>query len=110
MINNSPIYCPIQLSIDNHDLLIIASEVGTFEPIYVSSYFINAGERYDFVLNADKKPGNYWIRFRGVGDCRKGDVKVSEVAILHYNQVEEKEPEGTLLYNDAYRSGVVMMH
>lgn len=33
MIYNSPIYCPVQVSIDNHKILIIASETGAFEPV-----------------------------------------------------------------------------
>ncbi|CAG5088735.1 Similar to lcc2: Laccase-2 (Botryotinia fuckeliana) [Cotesia congregata] len=81
---NSPIYCPVQVSVDNHQLLVIASESGVFEPVLVDSFFINAGERYDFVLYANQRPDNYWIRYRGRGDCDKNGVRISEVAILSY--------------------------
>lgn len=103
---NSAVYCPVQISIDNHTLIMIASETGTFDPIEVDSFIINGGERYDFVLSADKEPGNYWIRYRGLGDC-DSKVRVSEVAILRYKGSKDEEPSGTARYEDANRSGIV---
>ncbi|XP_057332184.1 uncharacterized protein LOC130672020 isoform X1 [Microplitis mediator] len=105
---NSPIYCPVQVSVDNHQLLMIASESGVFEPVLVDTFIINAGERYDFVLDANQKPDNYWIRYRGMGDCNKNGIKISEVGILHYNNTEENEPKGSTSYEDGYRSGVLL--
>lgn len=69
---------------------------------------MNAGERYDFVLEANQYPKNYWIRYRGIGDCDKDNAKVSEVAVLHYNQVKNSEPTGSINYNDSYRPGTVI--
>lgn len=107
---NSPIYCPVQVSVDNHQLLMIASESSVFEPVLVDTFIINAGERYDFVLEANQKPDNYWIRYRGMGDCNKNGIKISEVGILHYNNTEENEPKGSTSYEDGYRSGVVNIY
>ncbi|XP_034940369.1 laccase-like [Chelonus insularis] len=110
VIYNSPIYCPIQMSIDNHRLLAIASETGNFKPIMVDSFNLNGGERYDFVLDANQPPGNYWIKFRGEGDCNKNGVQIFDVAILHYNDdgVKNVQPNGTVLYADTDRPGVIL--
>ena len=40
------------------------------------------GERYDIVLNANQKIGNYWMRVKGLASCRHRNV--SEIAILNY--------------------------
>ena len=38
--------CPIQVSVDDHLLTIIASDVGAVEPITVKSFVLGPGERY----------------------------------------------------------------
>ena len=43
------------------------------------------GERYDFVLTANKEAGNYWIKIQGLGNC---DNNGHAYAILHYNGFE----------------------
>ncbi|XP_015127595.1 laccase-4 [Diachasma alloeum] len=105
---NTAIYCPVQVSIDGHKMLIVASETGIFDPVEVDTFIMNGGERYDFVLTTDKAPGNYWIRYRTLGDCHKDDVKVAEAAILHYNEAPQEEPTGSVQYEDNYRSGVLV--
>ena len=37
--------CPIQVSIENHTLVLIASDTNSIEPIRVDSFIIHAGER-----------------------------------------------------------------
>ncbi|XP_015518984.2 laccase-4 isoform X1 [Neodiprion lecontei] len=106
---NSAVYCPIQVSIDNHTLLVIASEAGTFEPVEVDSLIINAGERYDFVLTADQSVDNYWIRYRGLGDCVSTSLSVTSEAILRYSGSNETaNPSGTIDYDDGNRSGALL--
>ncbi|RUS74771.1 hypothetical protein EGW08_017469, partial [Elysia chlorotica] len=46
--------CPIQISVDGHTMMVIASDGSPFEPFVADSFNIFAGERYDFVLVADK--------------------------------------------------------
>ncbi|XP_012268620.2 laccase-4-like [Athalia rosae] len=109
LMHNSALYCPVQVSIDNHKLLVIASEGGTFEPVEVDSLVINSGERYDFVLSADQEIDNYWIRYRGLGDCVSSTRDVSSEAILRYHGVNSTaDPEGPIEYQDANRAGVVL--
>ncbi|XP_066591244.1 uncharacterized protein [Prorops nasuta] len=108
ILQNSAIYCPVQVSVDNHKLLVIASETGILEPIKVDTLVINSGERYDFILIADQKPDNYWMRFRGLGFCNSKAANVSETAILHYNDVDLKAPKGGTDYWDGARSGLLL--
>ncbi|XP_012942999.1 laccase [Aplysia californica] len=70
VIVNGLLDCPLQVSIDDHHLLMIASDGSDFVPYLVDSFTIFSGERYDFVLQT--KPAvtkNYWIRFKGFLNC-----------------------------------------
>lgn len=49
--------CPAQLEIENHSLLIIASDSFGLQPVTVDSLVSAAGERYDFVVNANQTGG-----------------------------------------------------
>jgi hypothetical protein len=69
-----------------------------------------AGERFDFVLQANKKVGNYWMRFRGLMDCDERFTKAHQVAVLHYVGAPlNKEPPGEVSYEEARRKGLVSM-
>ncbi len=72
----------MEFSIDDHMLNIISSDGKSLEPYEVTSLIIYAGERYDFVLNANQSIKNYWIRVKGYADCLP--FKVFETAILNY--------------------------
>ena len=61
-------HCPTELSIDGHELIVIASDGFPVEPFTVGTHGMTSAERYDFVLNADKNPGNYRIHVRGMSD------------------------------------------
>jgi hypothetical protein len=67
-----------------------------------------AGERFDFVLHANKKVGNYWMRFRGLMDCDERFTKAHQVAVLHYvGAPVNEEPPGEVSYKEARRKGLV---
>ncbi|KAI9555735.1 hypothetical protein GHT06_018250 [Daphnia sinensis] len=106
LISNGFLNCPIQFSVDNHTLLVIASDGGSIQPIEVDSLIIDAGERYDFIVNADQKLSSYWIRLHGLMDC--GPKKVFQSAILRYNGAPEIEPEEVLTYENTERFGKVL--
>ena len=61
MIGVGAIY-PLRISVDDHNLTVISSDAFDIEPIVVESFIINPGERFDFLLTADRPSGNYWIR------------------------------------------------
>lgn len=87
VINAGSFRCPIQLSIEDHDLLLIASDARPFEPFRVPSFIMFSGERYDFVLQTKtetdiKDGGQYLIRAVGLGDCKLTEAK--QMAVLKY--------------------------
>ncbi|KAJ6592231.1 laccase [Mycena vulgaris] len=49
-------------SIDGHSMTIIEVDGVNHKPLTVDSIQIFAGQRYSFVLNANQKVGNYWVR------------------------------------------------
>ncbi|KAK3597474.1 hypothetical protein CHS0354_041893 [Potamilus streckersoni] len=102
-ISNGILNCPIQVSIDNHNLTMIASDGNPFKKIEVESFNIFAGERFDFVLAATADVGNYWIRARGLADCSV--KKAKQVAILRYEGAPDEQPTQPISYEDANRSG-----
>ena len=83
VINAGFLYCPIEISIDNHTLTVISSDGHDVEAYKVASLIVYAGERYDFVLTANQPNATYWIRAKGWADC--GVNSVYTTAILSYN-------------------------
>ena len=61
-------HCPTELSIDGHELVVIASDGFPVAPFQVGTLGMASAERYDFVLHTDKNPGNYRVRVRGMSD------------------------------------------
>nr|ALF95044.1 laccase [Crustodontia chrysocreas] len=49
-------------TIDGHDMTIIEVDGVNHQPLNVDSIQIFAGQRYSFILNANKAVGNYWVR------------------------------------------------
>lgn len=107
VIYNNQIPCPVQLSVQNHSLLVIASDGASFQPVEANSIMLSGGERYDFVLKADQPDNNYWIRFRGLGSC-SDERKVHQEAVLHYEGADEALPEVESTYEDAVATGTLV--
>lgn len=106
-INSGFLNCPLEISFDNHTIVVIASDGHYIEPVTVDSLVTYAGERYDFVLSANQAVGNYWVRIKGLMDCDERFLKAHQGAILRYNGAVEEEPEGPLAY-DYRREGFQM--
>ncbi|XP_055595658.1 uncharacterized protein LOC129746164 isoform X2 [Uranotaenia lowii] len=112
LISGGSQYCPFQLQIEKHRMKIISTDGGAVKPRTVDSLISVSGERYDFVLEADQEPGDYWVRVRGIAFC---DLqKVEGFAILSYAAPERpteelmfplKDPPD---YNSLYPLGVVL--
>jgi L-ascorbate oxidase len=83
VINIGVEFCPLEVSIDDHNLTLIATDGNPIEPILVRSFYILAGERVDFVLNAQADVSTYWIKVKGHADCEANSV--FQTAILRYN-------------------------
>lgn len=86
VIFNGNTNCPVSLSIDQHDLLVIASDGNDIEPISVQNITFHGGERHDFVLHASHDVANYWIRVKGHTFCSINELH--QEAILHYMGAE----------------------
>nr|XP_054770703.1 uncharacterized protein LOC129278587 [Lytechinus pictus] len=102
-INTAVTNCPLKISISNHKLLIIASDGSAVDALSVDSVVVAGGERYDFVVSADRSIGAYAIHVRGVdgSECEG----IEEIATLRYEgstslQVAspaDKEDDGIVL-------------
>ena len=54
--------CQVNVSIDDHNITIIATDGTLTKPFTCKSFLMFNAERYDFVLDANQEPGNYWLR------------------------------------------------
>ncbi|KAK3775407.1 hypothetical protein RRG08_013252 [Elysia crispata] len=108
VISNAVFECPIQISVDGHTLTVIASDGGPIEPFTADSFHILSGERYDFILYADKTTTlrNYWIRARGMVLC--GFKKAHQVAVLHYAGAPDVDPPEPTDWDSSIRGGILL--
>ena len=109
--------CPIVVSVDDHNLTMIASDGAPFKPQQVQSFIVHPGERcaesiydlfqdfsswsycvsrYDFILTADQPPANYLLRAAGLFDCSA--TKAHSVARIHYRKVDFLRKKNTFLH------------
>ncbi|XP_071949840.1 uncharacterized protein [Antedon mediterranea] len=100
-ISNAITNCALKISVDNHTLLIISSDGAAINPIEVDAYVIYGGERFGFVLNANQSISNYWVRVKGLADCRY----VQELAIIRYKGAASEIPKEN---EDIDRQGKVL--
>ncbi|XP_065673687.1 uncharacterized protein LOC105843944 isoform X3 [Hydra vulgaris] len=80
---------PLRISVDDHSLEMVASDGYDFQTFTVESFIINPGERYDFILEANRPVGNYWIR---AVSLEIGVKDHAFEAILHYKGSRDDEP------------------
>lgn len=95
------------MSIDNHDLVVIASDGNDIEPVEVQKIMFHGAERFDFVLHANQNVANYWIRIKGYSFCAKNQLH--QEAVLHYQDADVRVLDThTLSY--AYDAPGVMLN
>lgn len=70
--------------------------------IYIIDFLL--GERYDFILRANRSPKSYLIRAKGFADCSVN--KVFETALLVYENTSSSSME-QLSYENMSRKGLV---
>ncbi len=54
--------CQVRVSIDDHNITIIATDGALTKPFTCKSFLMFNAERYDFVLYTNQEPSNYWLR------------------------------------------------
>ena len=73
-----------RFSIDEHKLIVVATDGIFIEPREVDYIVIHSGERYDFLLTTKPNGGNYWIR----AETLENDIPMNAIhtaeAVLHY--------------------------
>ncbi|KAK7026410.1 laccase, multicopper oxidase, benzenediol:oxygen oxidorectuctase [Paramarasmius palmivorus] len=83
-------------SIDNHEMTVIEADSINHEPVTVGGLRIFIGQRYSFILEANRPVGNYWIH----ADPSYGDNGFNggiNSAILRYVGAPETEPADDLV-------------
>jgi iron transport multicopper oxidase len=78
------------LSIEDHTFTVIEADSESTLPVVVDSIQVLAGQRYSFILEANKTVDNYWIRANPNYDSTfAGGVNS---AILRYDKAPTQEP------------------
>ncbi|XP_071848945.1 uncharacterized protein [Apostichopus japonicus] len=89
LINNGFTACPLQVTIDSHELLLIAADGRPIQATSCDGIFMTSGERFDVVIHANQTIGNYWVRLLGLEyECST----CKEFAILRYKGAPETFP------------------
>ena len=99
IINSFSTVCIAELSIQNHNMTIIAQDGGNVKPKDVDIIISTAGERTDVILHANQPVGNYYIVVRGLGEC--ADKRVQQLAVLRYVGGPPTPSRPLPLYDDA---------
>ncbi|XP_041379560.1 laccase-2-like [Gigantopelta aegis] len=79
---------PFRISVDEHNLTIVASDGFDIREQTVESLIINPGERFDFIIHADRDVNNYWIRAKTL----EINVNHTAEAILRYDSATTEDP------------------
>nr|AWK23445.1 laccase 2 [Chrysomela populi] len=106
VINSLASVCPAQLTIQGHDLTLIATDGEPVHPVKINTIISFSGERYDFVINANQQQGAYWIQLRGLGEC--GVTRVQQLAILRYARGPYQPTAAPPTYDFGIPQGVVL--
>ena len=80
-----------RFSIEDHKLIVIATDGQFIEPIEVDYIIIHSGERYDFLLKAREAPTPQQFMIRA--------VTLSTTGVVAPNSIEQESAEAILNYN-----------
>ncbi|XP_031843304.2 uncharacterized protein LOC116431677 [Nomia melanderi] len=106
MVNAFCTVCGGELSIQGHNLTIIAMDGKPVKPVVVDSIVSFAGERYDFVINTNQTPGAYWIQVRGQISCAANQIMA--LALLQYTNASTTPATAAPNYSDVSPDRVIM--
>uniref|UniRef100_A0A0B6Z3I0 Laccase n=1 Tax=Arion vulgaris TaxID=1028688 RepID=A0A0B6Z3I0_9EUPU len=83
---------PFRVSIDEHTIKLVETDGYTIQPVFVESFIINPGERYDFEITANQSIASYWIRAQTLEINVQNHIAL---AILKYEGATDQEPTTT---------------
>ncbi|PZC81713.1 hypothetical protein B5X24_HaOG212157 [Helicoverpa armigera] len=69
IINAIAIECPVIVNIENHEMVVIATDGKPTKPVLARNVELYPGERMDVVVRASEEGGGYWIMTHGIGAC-----------------------------------------
>ncbi|XP_072045967.1 uncharacterized protein [Amphiura filiformis] len=83
-------FCHLFVTVQDHNLTVIATDGNPIKPIVVDKIGLSSGERYDFVLTANKDVGNYWFRLASTDPpCANA---IEGLAVLRYSGAPDADP------------------
>lgn len=83
----------VQFSIDNHTLTVIAMDFVPIVPYQTNSIFIDMGQRYDVIVEANAPPGDYWLRSGFEPLCIPNGAGANNIsAIVRYDNTSTADP------------------
>lgn len=88
---NSAVDNAIRVSIDNHQMQLVTSDLVPVKPLSVDSVLLSAGQRYDVIVTANQTVGNYWMRATVENACQNGN-KGSGLAVVSYIGAKSGNP------------------
>ncbi|KAF3021461.1 hypothetical protein E8E14_008956 [Neopestalotiopsis sp. 37M] len=85
-----------RFSIDGHKLTVISADLVPLKPYVTDSINVGMGQRYDVIVTANQKPGNYWLRSIPQTACSAANLQTLNIkGIFNYDSVDVKTPKST---------------
>ncbi|XP_029171325.1 laccase-1-like [Nylanderia fulva] len=106
MVNAFCTTCASLLTVEGHNLTIIAADGVPVKPIVVDSIISASAERYDFVINTNNRVDSYWIQLRAVGSCER--TSIQQLAILQYDGASDVPTTPPPTFNASLPAGIVL--
>lgn len=113
---NAGVLFPLAISIDDHDLEVVASDANEINPITVDYLVIFPGERYTVLIKGLAEPAKwkYFIKIRSLehfsDDMQPLDVHHFTLALLEYPEFDgeyQAEKPSSLQFDETRRPNVV---
>ncbi|XP_076674760.1 uncharacterized protein LOC143372470 [Andrena cerasifolii] len=99
IINSFSTVCIAELSIQNHNMTLIAQDGANVKPEHVDILITSSGERVDVIIHANQPVDNYYIVVRGLSEC--AEKRVQQLAILRYVGAPSTPSRPLPSYDDA---------
>jgi len=92
---NSAIDTHFKLSLDGHNMTVIAMDFVPVIPFSIQVLDIAMGQRYDVIIEADQTATNYWFRSIPQSSCSENDSTNDIRAIVRYDNSSTADPTTT---------------
>jgi FtsP/CotA-like multicopper oxidase with cupredoxin domain len=89
---NTAIDTMFKFGIDNHTLTVIANDLVPIKPFTTQMINIGIGQRYDVIVKANQKPGNYWMRAIPQISCSSNEMTLNIKGIVTYDSIAVTDP------------------